>query len=188
MSRGSTTGPFKSTAGFEIGAGGSGPDGTNTSVIDGDGNAVFGGTLDVTGQTTLTDVTMTGTALGGKATIAATVTGSVALTAAQSGTVFLVGTDTVTITLPATVAGVMYTFLVNDTTDPVTIKPNASDKIQGKIVLGTSTTTLALAGTDTYEVVMTTTNVAVGDNLSIVGDGGDGWIVLGGRGLGIAET
>lgn len=166
--RGSTKGPFKSTAGFEVGAKGSGPDGTNTEVIDSDGNFV-------------------GTLLA-KATVVSSVTGSFTLTAAQSGTVFLVGTDAATITLPATVAGVMYTFLVNDTTAKVVIKPNASDKIQGKIVLGTSTTTLVLSGTTAYEVEMTTTNVAVGDNLSIVGDGGDGWIVLGGRGLGIGET
>ena len=82
----------------------------------------------------------------------------------------------------------MYTFIVNNTTDPVTISPNASDMIQGKVVLGTSTTTLAFAGEDANSIGMTTTTVAVGDNVSILGDGGAGWLIVGGRGLGLSEV
>ena len=64
-----------------------------------------------------------------------TITASKTLDYSDSGKVFLVGTDALTITLPATKAGVRYTFINSGDDDAVliTVDPNDSDKIIGTI-------------------------------------------------------
>ena len=64
-----------------------------------------------------------------------TITASQTLSYNDSGKVLLVGTDALTITLPATKAGVRYTFLNSgaDGAVLITVSPNSSDKIMGTI-------------------------------------------------------
>lgn len=88
--------------------------------------------------------------------------------------------DAITITLPATVVGYSYTIRnggVKKTGAPrgtgddgsvlVTIAPNASDKIAG------STWT----ATDNKAALNTKATAKVGDELTIIGDGVNGWMI-----------
>lgn len=181
MGRTSFTGPVKSTAGFEIGAKGSGPDGTNTEVIDGDGNFTVPGSL-----------TVCGTVVGMRDT-ATPVTASMTVTPAMSGTTFLIGSTTggnVDFQLPATAAGLKYQFIMTlgntGLTDSsiVYITPNDADKIGGSWktnATGSYYTTLG-AGTDTYPIRGSTGALAIHDRLTLIGDGSAGWIVVEGFG------
>ena len=166
MGRTTHSGPIKSTGGFEVGA-----VGTNTEVIDSSGNYTGGGSVNAKSVVT-------------------SITGNATLTAAQSGTVFLCGSVAATVTLPATVAGVIYTILISDATGAVQIRPNASDKIQGKGVPSVSgAVTLVMGGTDGNGLSFgATTAAVVGDRAILVGDGGDGWIILEAFGAGLADV
>ena len=193
MSRGSTTGPFKSTAGFEVGAGGSGPDGTNTTVIDGDGNITAPGTLTACGNTTLSGtLTVCGTVVGMRGTVSS-VTASTAVTAAMSGTTFLIDSTsggTVIMSLPATAAGLNYQFIttVGNTaladSNTIEITPVDADKIGGtwQTSATTSYNTTLGAGTDKQPILGATGALAIHDRLTLLGDGGAGWIVVEGFG------
>jgi hypothetical protein len=193
MSRGSTTGPFKSTAGFEVGAGGSGPDGTNTTVIDGDGNITAPGTLTACGNTTLSGtLTVCGTVVGMRGTMA-TVTASTSVADTQSGTTFLITSTsggTVIMSLPATAAGLTYTFIstVGNTaladSNTIEITPVDVDKIGGtwNTTATTSYYTTLAAGTDKFPILGATGAIAIHDRLTLVGDGSAGWIVVEGFG------
>lgn len=91
------------------------------------------------------------------------------MTAADSGYATYIDTDAFTITLPATVAGLTYTF-VNAGADgavAITLSPNASDKIQG----------VGLSAADDKDVVNTKATARKGDMIRIVGDGTDGWLI-----------
>jgi hypothetical protein len=84
------------------------------------------------------------------------------------------------ITLPATTAGA--TFIIRNGGVPVTsgpagsssnksvlvaISPNASDKIQGN----------GLSAQDNKDLLNTKATSAVGDEVTLVGDGTDGWLI-----------
>src|SRR4051812_40930810 len=77
----------------------------------------LGSTLGVTGQTTLgalsvTSLVNSGTTTGSRVNVIDQTTATVTLTAAQSGSVILLDkTDGVTVTLPAPVLGLQFTFL-----------------------------------------------------------------------------
>ena len=64
-----------------------------------------------------------------------TITASKTLSIADHGKVFLIGTDALVITLPATSQAVSFTFINSgaDANNIITISPNASDKIIGSI-------------------------------------------------------
>lgn len=182
MSRGSTTGPFKSTEGFEIGAGGSGPDGTNTTVIDSDGNITAPGTLSVTGTSTLS-----GQVTQKKAVATVLVSGSI--TEAQSGTTFFCSTSggEVIVQLPATVAGVGYTFIADVDLgvgySPLRISPNKADKIEGTWSTSSTTTYFVVnGGTDDYDILGASGAIVAGDYITVLGDGSIGWYITGGMG------
>ena len=66
-----------------------------------------------------------------------TITASKTLSYIDSGKVFLVGTDALTITLPATKTGVKYTFVNSGAAgnNIITISPNSSDAIKGNLCL-----------------------------------------------------
>ena len=112
-----------------------------------------------------------------------TITASTTLTQAQSGAVFLVGTDALTITLPATVAGVDYTFVNSgaDANNIITISPNASDGIHGTVTLAASV--VEFSGTDDADIANTKTTANTGDMIRLVGDGSVGWFVVGSTGI-----
>jgi len=108
-----------------------------------------------------------------------TVTASQTLSYNDSGKVFLVGTDALTITLPATRAGVRFTFVNSGDDDGVliTVSPNASDKIMGTIAA------VSMTASDDGDLTNTKSGANKGDWCTIVGDGSDGWYIIGGDGV-----
>ena len=108
-----------------------------------------------------------------------TVTASQTLSYNDSGKVFLVGTDALTITLPATKAGVRFTFVNSGDDDAVliTVSPNASDKIIGTIAA------VSMTASDDGDLTNTKSGANKGDWCTIVGDGSEGWYISGGDGV-----
>ena len=106
-----------------------------------------------------------------------TVTESKTLGYGDSGKIFLVGTDALVITLPATKAGVRYTFVNSGDDDAVliTVSPNASDKIMGTIAA------VSMSASDDGDLTKSGANK--GDWCTIVGDGNEGWYIIGGDGV-----
>lgn len=99
-----------------------------------------------------------------RATVSADTTLDVAT---DNGVVQMVDTDAKTITLPATVVGIVYT-IENAGADGavlVTISPNASDKIMG----------MGSAASDNKDILNTKATARRGDRVVLVGDGVDGW-------------
>jgi len=114
--------------------------------------------------------------------------------AEDSGTIFLIGTDAKTVTLPATLEGLEYTFVNIGAAgnNIITISPNASDKIQGNLASSVgknadATTADGLvdicAGSDDGDLVNTKATANVGDRVTLVADGSAGWWVSGGVGI-----
>jgi hypothetical protein len=108
-----------------------------------------------------------------------TVTESQTLSYNDSGKIFLVGTDALTITLPATRAGVRFTFVNSGADDGVliTVSPNANDKIMGTIAA------VSMTASDDGDLTNTKSGANKGDWCTIVGDGSDGWYIIGGDGV-----
>lgn len=114
------------------------------------------------------------------------VTENKTLALADCGIIQNVITDAITITLPATAAGSVFTVrnggvpassalgaaTGNDFSCLVTIAPNASDKIQG----------LAFSASDNKTALNTKATAKVGDEIQLVGDGVDGYNVIRARG------
>jgi hypothetical protein len=96
------------------------------------------------------------------------ITGNVTLDANSSGVVFNVTADA-TVTLPATAAGITYTFICDgaDASVQITLSPNASDLIRGK----------GYIGADNTDWINTKTTAHKGDFITIVGDGAAGWFI-----------
>tara|TARA_R110002051_G_scaffold278998_2_gene340428 strand:- start:1484 stop:1870 length:387 start_codon:yes stop_codon:yes gene_type:complete len=107
------------------------------------------------------------------------ITATKTLSYGDSGKVFLVGTDALTVTLPATKAGVRYTFINSGADDAVliTVSPNASDAIMGTIAAVVAT------GSDDGDLTNTKSGANKGDWCTIVGDGSAGWYITGGDGV-----
>lgn len=128
-----------------------------------------------------------------------TITESQTLSYNDSGKVFLVGTDALTITLPATKAGVKYTFVNSGAAgnNIITISPNASDAIKGNLnssvgANADATTADGLVaisgGADDKDWINTKATSNVGDRVTIVGDGSDGWWIVDGCGIWVSES
>ena len=107
------------------------------------------------------------------------ITATKTLNYGDSGKVFLVGTDALTITLPATKAGVRYTFVNSGDDDAVliTISPNASDAVIGTIAA------VSMTASDDGDLTNTKSGANKGDWCTIVGDGNEGWYIIGGDGV-----
>lgn len=91
------------------------------------------------------------------------------MTEGDSGVITYVDTDAKTITLPATVVGMVFT-VVNAGEDgavAVTISPNAADKIMG----------CGLTSADNKDLVNTKATAKKGDRVKLVGDGVNGWFI-----------
>ena len=104
------------------------------------------------------------------------------LTTAESGQIFIESTNGATVTLPATVKGLSYTFVWGGTAGHTfAISPNANDKIQGSIldVANGNIVTAASsgAGADNKDLELDSGS-QVGDRVTIVGDGSNGWIIV----------
>jgi len=108
-----------------------------------------------------------------------TITVSQTLSYNDSGKVLLVGTDSLTITLPPTKAGVRYTFLNSgaDGAVLITVSPNSSDKVMGTIAA------VSMTASDDGDLTNTKVTANKGDWATIVGDGSDGWYIIGGDGV-----
>ena len=91
-------------------------------------------------------------------------------------------TNTATITLPATVAGLRYTIVWTGTAGQTfNISPNSSDKIIGSIVDVADgniiTASNSGAGTDDKDLQLDGGS-QIGDRVTLVADGVDGWIIV----------
>lgn len=114
------------------------------------------------------------------------VTDNKTLTAADSGKIFLIGTDAKVITLPATVKGVEFTFINIGAAgnNIVTISPVAADGIAGTVTL--AATVVVLDGTVDKDLVNTKATSKTGDTAKILGTGTTGtgaWILTGSTGI-----
>ena len=101
----------------------------------------------------------------------------------ESGIVFLVGTDALTITLPATKKGTKYTFINSgaDGNNLITISPNADDAIFGTIANAAADS--VASGVADKDIVNTKATSNKGDRITLVGDGVDGWYIVEGVGI-----
>jgi hypothetical protein len=115
-----------------------------------------------------------------------TLTTSTSLDAGDSNKTFLIGTDALVISLPATVAGLRYTFINSgaDGNNIMTISPVAADGIAGTITLAASV--VQLDGTVNKDAVNTKATALLGDSITLIGSGVTGtgaWFVEGSAGI-----
>lgn len=123
-----------------------------------------------------------------KESLVEVISADISLTAADSGKIFLVATDALTITLPSTVAGLEYTFINSgaDGNNIITVSPAAADAIHGTIILASSV--VELSGVDDKDVINTKATANTGDMIKLVGDGSAGWYVLASTGIWASEA
>ena len=116
------------------------------------------------------------------------ITDDVTLGLGDSGTVYLVGTDAKTITLPATEKGVVYTFVNSgaDGNNTITLSPNADDGIIGSIANASADS--VASGTADKDIVNTKATANKGDRITVIGDGVDGWYIIDGVGIWASEA
>ena len=106
---------------------------------------------------------------------------------ADSGKIFLIGTDAKTITLPATEKGIEYTF-INSGADGavlISISPNANDAIHGTTCAGTN---VVLGGVDDKDLLNTKATATTGDSCKLVADGVVGWYMVSCTGIWASES
>jgi len=113
------------------------------------------------------------------------------LSPSSSGGIFQISTNGGTITLPATVKGVVYTFVwIGTAGNTFNISPNASDKIIGSILdVATGNIVTAAssgAGADNKDLQLDNGS-QLGDRVTLVGDGADGWYIMDGLGSWVFE-
>lgn len=110
------------------------------------------------------------------------------LTTGASGKVFLVGTDALTITLPATKKGLAYTFVNSgaDANNIITISPDANDAIYGSVANAAADS--VSGGVDDKDIINTKATANKGDRITLIGDGVDGWYILDGVGIWASEA
>ena len=112
-----------------------------------------------------------------------TITASKTLNNGDSGKVFLIATDALVVTLPATQAGVRFTFINSgaDGNNIITLSPNASDKIMGSI--SNAAADSVCSASDDGDLVNTKATANKGDRVTLIGDGSDGWYIAEGVGI-----
>lgn len=108
------------------------------------------------------------------------ITSNLSVAANDSGATYVTtaGSGTITYTLPATQAGIEYTFLCGDAGSEIALSPNAADRIMGK----------GITAADDKDYINTNATNAVGDLVTIRGDGADGWWVVNERGTWAREA
>lgn len=109
----------------------------------------------------------------------------------DSGKTFMVATDALVITLPATVAGVEYTFMNSgaDGNNIITVSPAAADGISGTVTL--AATVVSLSGVVDKDLINTKATTISGDTSTIVGTGIAGteaWLLKGSTGIWASEA
>lgn len=89
------------------------------------------------------------------------------LDAEDTGKVFRVQTNAITITLPATVVGLVFQIECDVDGVGFNVSPNASDKIMGP----------DYAGADNKDYILTAASAEKGDKIVLHGDGANGYFV-----------
>lgn len=118
------------------------------------------------------------------------VTDNRVLTAADSGKVFLIATDAKAFSLPATAAGLEYTFINFGAAgnNILTISPVAADGISGTITL--AATVVVDAGVVDKDLINTKATSQCGDTVKLLGTGVTGtkaWIIVHSTGIWAAQ-
>jgi len=116
------------------------------------------------------------------------ITANKTLTIEDSGKTFLIGTDALVITLPATVMGVGYNFINSgaDGNNLITLASAAADAFMGTVANAAADS--VASGVADKDFVNTKATANNGDRISIVGDGVDGWYVKDGVGIWASEA
>lgn len=116
-----------------------------------------------------------------------TITADRTLTAADSSKVFLIGTDALTVTLPASVEGLAFTFINTGADGAVLVKvsPVAADAIHGTT---NASTNVVLSGVDNKAVQNTKATATTGDMITLVADGTEGYFVIGCGGIWASQS
>ena len=113
-------------------------------------------------------------------------TADTTLSKSDSGKVFTTSLDGITITLPATSAGLEFTF-VNSAADGgagVSISPNSADAIHGTTCASTN---VVLGGVDNKDMINTKGTATTGDSCKLVGDGSVGYYLISCTGIWASE-
>lgn len=118
------------------------------------------------------------------------ITANRTLTEEDSGKVFLIGTDAIVITLPATKAGLDFTFINSGAAgnNIITISPQAEDGISGTITLAASV--VVDAGVVNKDLINTKATSKAGDAVRLLGTGVTGttaYIIASSTGIWAAE-
>lgn len=115
------------------------------------------------------------------------ITANTTLTNADSGKIFTVATDELTITLPAVAAGLKFTFINTgaNANNIITISPQSTDAIWGTITLAASV--VDLGGVDDKDLINTKASSIKGDSVTLISDGTD-WFVAASTGIWAAEA
>ena len=110
------------------------------------------------------------------------------LTNTDSGTNYLVGTDALVITLPATKKGVEFTVINSgaDGNNIITISPVAGDAIIGSIANAAADS--VSGGVDGKDIINTKSTANKGDRITLIGDGDSGWYIVEGVGIWASEA
>ena len=113
------------------------------------------------------------------------------LTADDSNGVFGIGTDAKIITLPATQAGLKFTFVNTGANgnNIVSVSPQSTDGISGTITL--ASTVVVDAGVVGKDVINTKATAKTGDSITLIGTGVTGttaWVIVGSTGIWSAEA
>lgn len=113
---------------------------------------------------------------------------SATLSNTDSGTKYLVGTDALVITLPATKKGVEFTIINSgaDGNNIITISPSAGDAIIGTI--SNAAADSVSGGVDDKDIINTKATANKGDRITLIGDGASGWYIVDGVGIWASEA
>jgi len=169
--------------------------------VDGDIKVAYDGSNDATLSVNSSGY-LTVTPSGGFASIAgqfghrkyikSTMSNGNTLGTSESGAVVMQSTvsetpSDVIINLPATAAGVVYTFVyVGSASRGFQISPNSSDKIMGSVLNaagGITTASNGGGGTDNKDLILgAANNSTTGNRVTLIGDGSEGWVILDGYG------
>tara|TARA_R110000737_G_scaffold37425_3_gene57199 strand:+ start:10 stop:426 length:417 start_codon:yes stop_codon:yes gene_type:complete len=117
-----------------------------------------------------------------------TIAVSGSLSNTDSGTKYLVGTDALVITLPATKKGVEFTVINSgaDGNNIITISPVAGDAIIGSIANAAADS--VSGGVDGKDIINTKSTANKGDRITLIGDGDSGWYIVEGVGIWASEA
>lgn len=104
--------------------------------------------------------------------------------ASESGATFIGSAADVVFTLPSTAAGLVYRFITGAVSagTGLSVSPAAADKIIG------SCDGVAITAADNKDLINTGATDVAGDSITLIGDGTDGWYIIGSTGVWAREA